>query len=662
MAEAVNIIVDSKQDKIAKQAKEEYLAGLEFKHPRTLDWDKNYDLYANKKTEGLKNRVNINLPMMSGFVDTLLSKIDNPPEIMFEPTEEADFRLVKKVNSLKTVDSSPNHGNWKYKDILSKKINIFTGRSIFQYWADSVSGYRSHLEPIDSYDFITDPLGGGLDEENHRFLGKDNINRDKWELLRVKDAMKFDPSQLTKLLSKQSTLTSDQIAGYKNQKLARFSAMGINLQNYLLKRPDTYKLVEWYTTYEGQRWYVLMDMDNDVWISIVPLLEKFKQKNEETDDAYWPFCSFASKADLFNYWSVAPADDIREINMAANVFISQAIENRNKINFGQRAYDVKMFTDPSLLEYRPDGLVPVSRTRGSIAEGIYQFETKEMGITGTIDFVKFLDNFQGVKSGVNNDTQGNSAEDKVGIYFGNLKQVADRMNLINEGYSNMYVKLGKLYFFGLLDHLKESQAVRIIGESGVEWDELTPDELKDRNLDIMIRGGSLEAQMDEIAKKKKSDFIARNIQNPLLSKRWLTEQDAKNAGFEEADIKLALDVKNEDNLEILSAAAEENQRLLALEKVEPNKAATAGHIQKHKDLAEDKKLKPEQFENIMAHLQAEMPIAVKNAARKLSNVMPIETMTGEPPIEPSTPEKPAGVPTPMENMAAPNPAPENPVA
>lgn len=618
----MEVIIKSREDEIASQAVEEYDIALEFRHNRLLDWNKNYELYSVKKVEGLKNRANVCLPIMSGFVDTLQSKIDEPPAINFEKTEEADHKLVKKVNALYQVDSAQNHGNWKWKDILAKKDAIFCGRAIFKYYADSIKDkYRSHLVRIDPYDFLYDPWGGGEDMENARFMGQEGIFLDKYELQRQRYGIQ--PSRIAKLIdsSTDEVRHKNEADNKYNERVARFQLMGINIENTKLFKVYGYNLTEWVTTFKGKRYVLLMDMRTGVWLSVKPLKTVFTTIDEYTEEALWPYGSFAPKTDGYNFWSVAPADDVREINYTANVLINQALDNRQKVNFNMRAYDIKLFKDPKMLRYRPDGLVPASSADGNIRNGIYEFETKELAIRGSIDMISFLDQMTGRATGVTADAQGASEEDKVGIYFGNMQQVADRLGLYNKSYENMYIKLGKLYFNGLCEHLIDERAVRILGEKGVEWETLTNDEIKDKNLDIIIKGGSQEVRLEEVSKKKKLDFLTRNIQNMLLNQEWRLKEEMHMSGYDDSDIKTAMDQTSQEDLDILAEAAQENQDMFAGKDVKPNKDATAGHVQKHKDFAEKNELTDEQFMRIMEHANAEIPIAVENMAKRAHGQM-----------------------------------------
>lgn len=629
----IAIITKSKEDSIAEQAREEYEATLLYKNPRVLDWNKNYDLYALKKMPGPAGRANVNLPIMSGFIDTLESMIDDVPNVKFDPTSEGDLGLSKRITSFFTVDSGPSQGNWAWKDLMIKKNAAFTGRGIFKYFAfNNTNKYFSKLGVVDTYDFLIDPTCGGETEQNAKFLGQDNIFKDKWEMQNSDN----ESSQVNKLIS--FSTDKDKKDNFDNQlkeRASRYTALGLDIETYAYYTNHSFRLTEWYTTYEGKRYYILMDMASGIWIKCLPALEMFTVIHPEIGDAYWPFGSFAPKTDAFNYWSVAPADDIREINYICNTLVNQALDNRERINYNMRAYDANVFKDAALLAWRKDGLVPATSADGNIQNAIYEFKTSEMGIQGSVDLLTWFDRFGGQKTGVNADAQGGSQEDKVGIYFGNLKQIAGRMGLYNKSYANMYVGLGKLYINGLIDHLTEPVAVKIIGEKGIKWDEeLKGSDIKNKGFDIVVKGGSDELAIDEGVKRNKVEFLGAESKNPLINQKWSLKERMTILAFAESDIAAGLNTQSDESQEIIAEAANENDLMIKGEEVKPNKGATRGHIQKHLDLAEKEDIDKALYEKVMAHIELELPIAIANTSKDIfaqqkAAQVPMEPVGGE---------------------------------
>src|SRR3972149_6829567 len=87
-------------EKIVKVAKEQMDECLSFRKGRIEEIRKNEDAYFNKVPRTLKRRLNIPLPVMSGFVVTLLPQIDDAPIININPTERADLSKARKSKAM----------------------------------------------------------------------------------------------------------------------------------------------------------------------------------------------------------------------------------------------------------------------------------------------------------------------------------------------------------------------------------------------------------------------------------------------------------------------------------------------------------------------------------------------------------------------------------
>src|ERR1044072_1575195 len=155
-------------EQIVKQCRAEYDAGLKFRHQREAAWKLAEDQYFNKQTKSLKQRYNVPIPIIPGFVDTWKSKI-NKTEIDIEQGEDADYKAVLKVNAHYLQQQNYGDYDWEMIEEDGKTQGGLYGRSINKYFAQSKPEYKSTLELVDVYDFYCDPIGGGS-LENHRFL------------------------------------------------------------------------------------------------------------------------------------------------------------------------------------------------------------------------------------------------------------------------------------------------------------------------------------------------------------------------------------------------------------------------------------------------------------------------------------------------------------
>ena len=230
-----------------------------------------------------------------------------------------------------------------------------------------------------------------------------------------------------------------------------------------------------------------------------------------------------------------------------------------------------------------------------------------------------MDNFLGRKTGITPEIQGQPEEQKVGIYFGNLQQVADRLGLYNKSYRECWSRMGLKYAWGAYDHLTEPMMVKIIGESGVEWDELTHGEAKKApDLDIEISGGTAEMMANESKAKKRENALVMLNADPelraMINPQWRIQEILKHGSFEEAEIRIALS-KESGNIELLSEATQSIQQILKGKVPKINRGANTAFIQKIVDFAVDSDVAIDIYKKLMGYAQAHVKIAVENMTR-----------------------------------------------
>ncbi len=592
-------------------ASKQLSAGEDFKKPRLSIIQKSEEAYAGKVKRALKGRFNVPLPIMSGFVDTLMSKIDDAPAIMFSPTEEADTIKARKVTSAWEFESAVTRGRWARTDRLAKKLAIFSGRAIYKYYAESDPEYKSNLEMIGYYDFICDP-NGGSELENHLYLGQKNVFKTKAQLEQgVKDGV-YNEGQVNKLINSDSEVGGKAEDDDDRARNSRAEAMGLDPKSNNYIGEQSYAMVEWYMNYKGTRYYLLFEPKTKVWVRGEKLTSLFK------DDLY-PVVSWATNEDPMNFWSKSPTDDIYPVSEAMRIVFNQSLDNLQKKNWNMRAYDMDMFPEPDKLRWHPDGLVPVKVTDKPISSGIYQFQVDD-ATNVTVNLIDYLDNFLGQKSGITAGTQGAADKsEKVGVYYGNLEQVADRLGLMNKSYSEAWAELGIRFLTGLQEHSPDGYGIKVLGEGGVKWDKLMKDDL-DVKFDVGVMGGSAQIKLDEVRKQKRAEAIKSITLNPLLtenvSARWLLENVLRFGEYSEDEIRTAIDKNNEGSNDSVIEAADENQKLISGKKVKPNRGATPAHIQRHLDFASDEDLDERDFKTVVEHAQSEMEFAATNTARK----------------------------------------------
>ncbi len=605
----MNFLKTTLANKLVQIAITQVKTAYDFKRERMAQIKKSEEFYFGRKIKVPKGRFGVPLPTMSGFVDTLMSKIDDPPVIKYGYTDLADLKLANKLTSTIEKEGSSIRGNWAMKDRWGKKLACFSGRTIAKYYAESSPKYKSNWSITDYEDFLCEPAGGGHLEE-HLFCGQDNVFRSKAELLKQGENGLYDSGQVQKLIAAtndQEFKKSDNLWAKKSE---RFKLMGLNLDDNTYLGQGIFRLVEWAMEYDGKRYYLLFDYITGVWIRAHELKQIFES------DLY-PWHSWATHEDPFIFWSKAPCDDVRPIADAMDVLFNQALDNRQKRNMIQRAYDPEIFPDPSELEWRPDGLARATpKPNQSIQQGIYEFKVPE--ISGTIDLIAYMDSFMGRKSGITPEIQGVADKDqKVGIYFGNLQQVADRLGLFNKSYNQFWEELGLRHAWGAKEHLTEQTLMDMIGEDGAEWNKQKG---KAPNLDVTISGGSAEIMANEAKAKKRENALMmisgdeelRMIINPY----WRLQEILKHGAYEEPEIKIATSKEEMGSMELLSEAAQAIQDIVDGKEVKLNRGANTAFIQKILDYAIDKDVDDKIFVNLIGYAQAHVQIAMENATRK----------------------------------------------
>ena len=128
------------RDKIKLQCLDEIQFERMQKQPVIDEWRKNELVLQKMLSTG--ERSNVDLGEGISFVNTFLSKINNPYNFKYEKGDEADLKAAKIVNAIKDKDAKK--GRWKFKVMLARTELIQYGRYVFDYHADSVKEYNSH--------------------------------------------------------------------------------------------------------------------------------------------------------------------------------------------------------------------------------------------------------------------------------------------------------------------------------------------------------------------------------------------------------------------------------------------------------------------------------------------------------------------------------------
>ena len=624
-------------DAATKAACKQLEVGVKARKARFDEISQNEAQLAGKKTKALRGRHNIPFDSViaRGFEETLMSKIDESLDISFErsPGRQQDKKPAEKISGVCQHERGPDQGMWDLKDLGVKRLAIASGRGIYKKFATRVNGkFEDHFEVVDHWDFVTEPNGGGF-LDDHLYKGQMNIFRTRQQILDMVEAGLYDKRQAFKLFAGTSDEQIKKNQELYQQKISRMHAAGIDAETNNEIGSKLYRLTEWVMLFRGKWKYLVFSYDTKCWLQCDPLGEVFSVANPDINTkaklGRGPWVSWATHFDPFNFWSRAPMDSVRPIAFAMKKVMNLSLDNLEKRNWNMRAYDPNVFNPRDLL-WKDQGLVKANIRRGqNIGSHIYNFETPDT-TNVTVNLVDYLNNFLGEKTGITPGAQGKSEESKVGIYFGNIQQVADRLGLTNKYYEQAHIDIGVNFQWGLFDHMPESYAVKVIGNTGVEWDEELKREEVNRIFAIRIRGTDSEERQNAVLSQRKIAALQGIQRDPQLRQRvnstWYLREWLNLGGYDAEDVRVAIDTNSEATDDMLAEAAGAIEEILHGKDPAPNRGATTGFVRKIVEFAWDTTLDESVRKRLLAYAAAHLPIVRANAARKISAVIAAQTL------------------------------------
>lgn len=593
------------RDKIIAQALNEIQFARTYKQGKIKNWQKNEDLYYGRKQTTADSRANVDLGRMQEFVHSLLSKIDNPLTFKFTKRKESQLKRIARANALKSVDQERDH--WDMKDLVGKKQGVIYGRAVYSYFADSENGYTPHLDNIDVYDFLIDPSAGGIDIEKADYLGDFGVIMNKKQLKAgVKDGtfLKTETNNLIDGIGNAGAMNQEE-----TNKLSRNFATNVTTSQRQISAPDKFKFWRWGTTFEGDRYYLLLSEQGATAIRVDPIEEVF-------DSGLWWYWSWAAFPDLTEFWTPSYCDYVREIFMAQAVSVNQSLDNGQQVNKPQKVVNVGAIENLAELKYRPDGYIKVKESF-DVEKAVQTIRVPS--IDTPIKLFELLEGIQEKASGVTSGAKGVSEDTKVGIYEGNQAAAADRFGLLNKSYSFGYKRFALLWEHGVREHLVKKVAVDIIGPDGIDIELVSRKDIFDKDrMGVMVEASNAETAISTGDKKNKLDFLTANIENPVQNPKKAYETAASIVGFTEEEIRQLQDVSEYGDAELMSEAQMDIERILDGEKVKPNRAANDAYKQYfvHYMQDHDDDLDPEQFRSIANYVLLLDQVITENRVRQ----------------------------------------------
>ena len=304
-------------------------AGHKLQQYKHTDWTDNYDLYRNKiKINRLTQRQAVNIPLMKETIKTLLSRIDDAPNVEWKELsgDEEKELIFQEVWNQQFKDN-----NMELIDILDKKNVLLYGFSVKKL---NIGETGVDISVLDAYDTYIDPMTNPWDLESARFITHQNIFRSIRDIL-ADDKYSEDGKEQLKIWAESAPGITQGTMNKEDweKKMQRIKDMGVSNIDFALYAG-------------GDRLINLTEHFTKVWNKKTKEFEKrvvvyaddtIELYNETLDDCigvdFWPFVLWAEDPENNDVYPDSVADLVRTPNKILNVWFSQMIENRTLKNF-----------------------------------------------------------------------------------------------------------------------------------------------------------------------------------------------------------------------------------------------------------------------------------------------------------------------------------------
>ena len=318
------------------------------------DWQGNYELYRNKvKTNRLTQRQAVNIPLMKETVKTLLSKIDEAPNVEWS---ELGGDEEKEIIYQEVWNENYIQQKFELTDILDKKNVLLYGLSVKKL---NIADDGISATALDPYDIVFDPLMEPSDVETARFIVHQNIFKTIREIL-ADDRYDGAGKQQLKIWAESTPGITQSQENKKvwEEKMERLRSMGVDHGDFPLYAGGDriVNLTEHYTN--------LWDITKKKFVrkvcvyaeDVIPLLEENLTDLVGVD--FWPFVVWTEDPETTDIYADSVADLIRPINKVINVWFSQLIENRTLKNFQMHWFLPSQNYTPQTYQPGPGVMLP----------------------------------------------------------------------------------------------------------------------------------------------------------------------------------------------------------------------------------------------------------------------------------------------------------------
>ena len=330
-------------------------SGREFQVRKHVDWNETYELYRTKvRTNRLTQRQIVSVPLMKETIKTLMSKIDDPPDVEWK---ELSGDEQKEIIYQQIWNDEFQHENLEIKDMMDKKNVLMYGLSTKKL---NLKKTGVTVDITDVFDIVYDPLTKPFDVESARFIVHQNIFKPLREIL-ADDRYEAEGKERLKqfLLSPKGLVQSGKNKIEWERSIERLRAMGVQNEKFALFTGGDVmvNLTEHYTniwnvkTQKFERRVIVYADD------VTELLDEKLSDLIGIDE--WPFEMWCEDPETNDVYPDGVGDLVRTPNKILNIWFSQQVENRTLQNFQMHWFDATIQGyQPQTYEPGPGRMLP----------------------------------------------------------------------------------------------------------------------------------------------------------------------------------------------------------------------------------------------------------------------------------------------------------------
>ncbi len=226
----------------------------------------------------------------------------------------------------------------------------------------------------------------------------------------------------------------------------------------------------------------------------------------------------------------------------------------------------------------------------------------------------------GRSTGANDLSQGSVQEvsKKASVTFAEQKSVSKRIGWASQPFQEMLAGLGKAYIYGLKEHMPSTMAIRLLGENGIDWGEITRLDLNtSKDVDILIVSTDKQMIESDMKSKKRIEALSLLAESQNINSKKRDEEILKNAEYTDQEIAEFMDTKTYDDKKSLAKASVGITLILRNKEPELWFGATTAFMQKILDYANDNRTTlKDKYDELLDYALAHKDIVAGNMERK----------------------------------------------